>query len=148
MHPLRTSQKDTKDLKTRVELVACFQLAVDDARAASKGIFYNTMNQIHVLNPCVEHNTSGMGVNYYVADGQILVPDYLRISSINQLGILLDCRLLLKEKRRGDHSFVSACVPFFVIFVVSRTIACLCNVHTILAQVVTLFIFRPLVVLL
>ena len=36
-----------------------------------------------MLNPDVELNTSGVGVNYYVADGQILVPDYLR-DIINQ----------------------------------------------------------------
>ena len=70
--------KDTKDLKTRPELVARFQLVVDDARAVSEGSFDNTLNQIRVLNPGVELNTSVMGVNYYVADRKILVPDYLR----------------------------------------------------------------------
>ena len=31
-----------------------------------------------MLNPGVDLNTLGMGVNYYVVNGQILVPDYLR----------------------------------------------------------------------
>ena len=51
---------------------------MDDAQAAVEGSFENALNQIRMLNPGVELNTSGMGVNYYVADGQILVPDYLR----------------------------------------------------------------------
>ena len=36
------------------------------------------MKQLHVLNPGVELNTSGMGVNYYVAVGKILVSYYLK----------------------------------------------------------------------
>ena len=70
--------EDIKDLKTRAELVARFQLAMDDAQATSEGSFENTVKQIHVLNPEVELNTSGMGVNYYVAAGKILVPDKLK----------------------------------------------------------------------
>ena len=33
---------------------------------------------MRMLNPGDELNNSGMGVNYYVAAGQILVPDYLK----------------------------------------------------------------------
>ena len=67
--PAEDEPEDTKDLKTRAKLLARFQLAVDDAQAASQGSFDNAVNQICVLNPGVELNTSGMGVNYYVADG-------------------------------------------------------------------------------
>ena len=38
--------EDTKDLKTRVELIVHFQLAVDDAQATFEGSFDNTVNQI------------------------------------------------------------------------------------------------------
>ena len=61
--------EDTKDLKTRAELVARFQLAVDDAQAASEGSFENVVNHMRVLNPGVELNTSVWGVNFYVAGG-------------------------------------------------------------------------------
>ena len=76
--PAEDEPEDTKDLKTRAELLTCFQLAVDDAQAASEGSFDNMVNQICMLYPGIELNTSGMGVNYYVADGHIMVPDYLR----------------------------------------------------------------------
>ena len=76
--PAEDKSEDTKDLKTWAKLVACFQLALDDAQAASEGSFDNTMNQMRVLNPGVELNTLGMGVNCYVADGHILVLNYLR----------------------------------------------------------------------
>ncbi|CAI8617503.1 unnamed protein product [Vicia faba] len=76
--PVEDKSADTKYLKTRAELVACFQLAVDDAQASSKGSFENTVKQMQVLNPGVELNVSGMRVNYYVAGGKILVLDYLR----------------------------------------------------------------------
>ena len=36
------------------------------------------MKQIDTLNPGIKLNTLGMGVNYYVAAGKILVPDYLK----------------------------------------------------------------------
>ena len=36
------------------------------------------MKQMHVMNPRVELNTLGMKVNYYVASGKILVPDYVK----------------------------------------------------------------------
>ena len=70
--------EDTKELKTQAESVARFQLVVDDAQAAFEGSFENAVNQIRVLNPGVELNTSGMRVNFYVVGSQILVPDYLR----------------------------------------------------------------------
>ena len=76
--PFEDEPEDTKDLKIQAELVARFQLAVDDAQAASEGSFENVVNHMRVLNPGVELNTSGMRVNYYVAAGQILVPDYLK----------------------------------------------------------------------
>ena len=70
--------EDTKDLKTQAELVARFQLAVDDAQASSKGSFENAVKQMQVLNPRVELNTSVMGVNYYVVASNILISDYLK----------------------------------------------------------------------
>ena len=76
--PAKDELDDTKDLKTLAELADHFQLAVDDAQATSEGSFDNVVSQMNVLNPGVELNTSVIGVNYYVADGQILVPDYLR----------------------------------------------------------------------
>ena len=76
--PAEDEPEDTKYLKTRAELVAHFQLAVDDAQAASEESFENTVKQMHVLNPGVELNISGKGVNYYVVVDKILVPDYLK----------------------------------------------------------------------
>ena len=57
---------------------------MDEPETASEGSFNNTVNQMRALNLGVKLNTSGMGVNYYVANGQILVPDYLR-DIFNQL---------------------------------------------------------------
>ena len=51
---------------------------MDDAQSASEGSIKNVVNQMCVLNPGVELNTSGMGVNYYVDAYKILVPDYLK----------------------------------------------------------------------
>ena len=69
--PAEDESEDTKDLKTQAKLVAHFQLAVDNTQASSEGSFENMVKQIHVLNPGVELNTSGVGVNYYVAVGKI-----------------------------------------------------------------------------
>ena len=66
--PIEDEPDDTKDLKTQAELVAHFKLAVDDSQATSVGSFDNTVNHLCVLNPSIELNTSGIGVNYYVAD--------------------------------------------------------------------------------
>ena len=76
--PSEDELEDTKDLKTQAKLVAHFQLVMDDAQAAFEGRFKNAVKQMHVLNPGVELNTSGMGVNYYMVVGKILVPNYLK----------------------------------------------------------------------
>ena len=49
--PTKDESEDTKDLKIRAELVAHFQLAVDDSQAASEGSFENFVNHMRVLNP-------------------------------------------------------------------------------------------------
>ena len=59
--PAEDELEDTKDLKNRDELVAHFQLAADDAHAASEGHFENAVKKMHVLNPGVELNTSVWG---------------------------------------------------------------------------------------
>ena len=84
--PAEEEPEDTKGLKTRAELVAHFKLEMDDAQAASKGSFENALKQLRVLNLWVELNTSGMGVNYYVATGKILVPDYLKELAAHPVG--------------------------------------------------------------
>ena len=76
--PAEDEPEDTQDLKTWAELVACFQLTVDNAQATSERSFENAVKHIHALNPMVELNTSSMGVNYYVDAGKILVPEYLK----------------------------------------------------------------------
>ena len=49
---------------------------MDDTQAISKGSFKNELKQLRVLNIGVELNNSEIRVNYYVAFGKILVPDY------------------------------------------------------------------------
>ena len=49
--PTEYESEDTKDLKTRAEQVACFQLEMDDAQAASEGSFKIALKQLHFLNP-------------------------------------------------------------------------------------------------
>ena len=46
--------------------------------AITEGSFDNTVKHLRVLNPTVELNVTGMGLHYYVADGQIVIPEYLR----------------------------------------------------------------------
>ena len=69
--------EDMKNLNIQADLVARFQLAMNDAQAASKGSFENMLKQLRVLNPGVKFNTSEMRVNYYVVVRKILVSDYL-----------------------------------------------------------------------
>ncbi|CAI8614966.1 unnamed protein product [Vicia faba] len=94
--------EDKKDLKTQAELVARFQLPMDDAQAASKGRFENALKQLRVLNHGVELNASGMGVNYYVASRKILVPDYLEELAPSPRGNPLNYRLFLRKGMKSD----------------------------------------------
>ena len=74
---------------------------MDDAHATSEGSFENTVKQMHVLNPRVELNTSGVGVNYYVAAGKILVPDYLKEFLAQPAGEPSQLSTVVKEEIEG-----------------------------------------------
>ena len=74
---------------------------MDDAQAASEGSFKNAVKQMHVLNPGVKLNTSGMGVNYYVAGGKIMVPDYLKEFVAHPAGGPTQFSPVVKEETEG-----------------------------------------------
>ena len=75
---------------------------MDDAQAAFEGIFENMVKQMHVLNTGVELNTSGMGVNYYMAAGKIQVPNYLKEFVAQPTGVLPNYRPSSRKGSKGD----------------------------------------------
>ena len=76
--PTDDEPEEAKGLKTQDDLVDRLHLALDDALAVVEGIFNNTAKQLRVLNLLVELNVTRMVLHYYVADGQIVIPEYLR----------------------------------------------------------------------
>ena len=102
---------------------------------------------MHVLNPSVELNTSGMGVNYYVAGSQILVPDYLKEFFLQPTRGPAQLSPVTEGEVEGWLFYVYFGMrAIFVVSLFFRDFARLCNIHTLAAQVVVLFNFQPMVV--
>lgn len=80
--PLEDKPEDLKRMKTRAELVHCYQVVVDDGLVNVVATFENVIAPLRILNPRVNLRTEGCNFAYTVADGQMVIRDYLQDSMI------------------------------------------------------------------
>ncbi|MCH81998.1 hypothetical protein A2U01_0002793 [Trifolium medium] len=75
MMPADDETESTRDLATRVELVARVKKLGGEVFNGVKYGWDNALAQLQVVNPDIKFNTEGMGVLPKVENGQIVIPD-------------------------------------------------------------------------
>ncbi|MCI68355.1 hypothetical protein A2U01_0089615, partial [Trifolium medium] len=82
--PAADETESTRDLATRVELVAWVKKLGGEVFNGVKHGWRNAIAQLKIVNPEVEFNLQGMGVLREVVDGQIIVPEKYKGMDIDE----------------------------------------------------------------